>query len=289
MSEEKNDKCPLCEQELNDTAKAAKVNKENLKSLYNKYYEGRDYHLKRFWENSIFVWTFLMVCFTAYGLLMNKYLDEQFHDEVKNLFPIYSSFICVIGFILSVLWYKMAKASKAWYEVYESAIWEMESLNNEFGYESKYLIHNFWDTKDGETICSPSKIVIAIGALLMSFWIIAFIFGIWICNFNFEDYYATVSVLFGFITLCIFFICEVFCLQSSTLRDEKSKKAFRIVKDELNKAQIKFKYVEVKNMKGCTAPKIWVVLDESMEDSEKITNFKRKYEKIGFSVEISKL
>ena len=206
MAENKEQKCPLCGQDLTDTARAGKARIENLKELYKKYYEGRDYHLKRFWENSIFVWTFLMVCFTAYGILVSKFLDVKLHSDIKPYFPILSSFVCGVGFVLSVFWYKMAKASKVWYEVYENVIWEMESFNNEFHYDDKYLIHNYWSSKEGSKISSPSKIVIAIGALLIAFWISALIIGIGAG----EDLFKSHNRIMTILVICIFVSLIVF-------------------------------------------------------------------------------
>lgn len=284
MSEDKQDKCPLCGQEMNDKAKAKKVKIENLKDLYNKYYEGKEYHLKRFWENSIFVWTFLMVCFTAYGLLMNKFLDKDIHCEVKPYFPIISSFICTIGIILSILWYKMTKASKAWFEVYENVIWELESLNNEFGYDSKYLIHNYWNTKDGERISSPSKIVIAIGALLIGFWIIALCFGICVSAKIFEDKTMTILSLCGLTLLCLFGYIGAIDIKSSTIRDKDSEKTFCEIKKLLNANNITYKYLDVKNSIGTDKPKIWLVLKES-DNKQYVSKLLTDYEQY-YSVDI---
>ena len=260
MSEEK---CPLCGQEMNDTAKAAKVKKENLKCLYNKYYEGKDYHLKRFWENSIFVWTFLMVCFTAYGMLMNKFLDKELHENVKDLFPLFSIGICIIGCILSILWHQMAKASKAWYEVYESAIWGMESLNNEFEYDNKYLIHNFWATKDRKKGNSPSKIVILMGKVLIFFWILAIVLSI-IIPLAFGDglqngkicYYVISFIIGALVTLLIIWLCKknisLFPIKSSTLRDGNENDLFNQIKRDLG-IQLQKKehiYYEIKKEGG---------------------------------------
>ena len=248
MTEEEKDKCPLCGHELTEETKKEKVRVENLKDLYNKYYEGKEYHLKRFWENSIFVWTFLMVCFTAYGLLMNKFLDNKLHDEVKQFFPIISSFVCFIGFSLSTLWYKMTKASKAWFEVYEIAIWELESLNNKFGYDRDYLVHNYWFTKNGERISSPSKIVIAIGALLILFWIIALIFGIYIGNAKPDGCCLTLITICVAIVMAAFIGFAIFDLKSSTLRNRKEQEIFKQVKNDevIQKEDV---YFEVKDGK----------------------------------------
>jgi len=111
---------------------------DNLKDLYKRYCDCRDQELKRFWEDSKYIWIFMSVCFTAYGFLMAKLLESK--CGINHYYYVYSIFISIVGLILSYLWFKMAKTLKYWYEVFEIAIWEMESYNNVFKYESKYLI-----------------------------------------------------------------------------------------------------------------------------------------------------
>ncbi|MBR4264760.1 MAG: hypothetical protein IKQ46_01755 [Bacteroidales bacterium] len=264
MEQKAKEKCPSCGQEMNDKAKAKKLKIENLKELYKHYYEGKDYHLKRFWENSIFVWTFLMVCFTAYGFLISKFLEGKFCDESKNLFPILSSFICIIACTLSLLWLWMAKGSKAWYEVYENAIWNMESLRNVFSFEHESLIHNYWSLKTDKDFnnktffekifsvrgFSPSKIVILIGWLLVIFWICAFVFGILI-YFNICCLNIFVTCIISFMIIFIFFKTVKDKIKSSSLRDYSDEILFNRIKSdkfirkmgiyfEVNDNQVKF-------------------------------------------------
>lgn len=273
MNEEEKMNSPECEQAIDGGNLSQHKDKSNLKILYDKYYAGRDYHLKRFWENSLFIWTFLLICFTSYGLLMNKYIDEDLHDSVIQYFPILSSFICSIGIVLSILWFKMAKASKVWYEVYETVIWQMESFNNEFGYDDNYLIHNFWSSKDGKQISSPSKIVIAIGALLIAFWFLALGFGICISVNVMGDYTMTILSGCSFLLLFIFGCIGVIDLKSSTIRDGDSEGIFGTIKATLKEKNIRYKYLEVKNKKGCENAKIWLVLNESDKENDNIKTF----------------
>ncbi len=152
-----------------------KVNdsKEGTELLYKRYCECRDQELERFWENSKYVWTFLAICFAGYGVLLTS--DSEM---LKKNFVIFGTFISFIGIILSHLWLKMTQASKTWYEVYENAIWEMESYYNKFDADKRFLIHNFWASKKGKEGYSPSKIMLVIGKLLIGIWLCALFFSL---------------------------------------------------------------------------------------------------------------
>ena len=77
MSEEEKDKCPLCGQEMDERAIGEKTRIEKLKELYCRYNQCRDAELDRFWKNSVFVWTFLLICFSAYGFLLSRYINNS--------------------------------------------------------------------------------------------------------------------------------------------------------------------------------------------------------------------
>ena len=48
---------------------------EKIKFLYDKYNESRNQEMDKFWKNSMYVWTFLGLCFTGYGVLIFKFID----------------------------------------------------------------------------------------------------------------------------------------------------------------------------------------------------------------------
>ncbi len=110
--------------------------KLTLRDFYEQYWHCRDFEIKNLWQRSIFLGTFLVLCFTGYGAFFgNAFFDEK---KTLNLFVLsnqYDSlffehliafFIAMIGCVFSVLWIAMAKASKAWQEIYERAIISIE-------------------------------------------------------------------------------------------------------------------------------------------------------------------
>jgi len=182
MEQKAKEKCPLCGQEMDDKATKEKVKIENLKELYKRYCTCRDAELDRFWKNSVFVWVFLALCFTAFGKVLLDYLEiiDQNNDAEKEKKIIMLAVISYCGFFMSTIWTWMARGLKAWYEVYESAIWDMESNKNVFGFDRNYTIENYWSVKANgiksfnSDSYSPSKIVILIGYLLSFIWFIAY-------------------------------------------------------------------------------------------------------------------
>ena len=159
---------------------------KKLKELYTRYNQCRDAELDRFWKNSVFVWCFLLLCFTAFGMLVKDYNmpNRSLTLPTEYDYYLFLSIISELGVIISFIWVWMAKGLKAWYEVYENAIWEIEVCKNEFGYPRNYTIDNYWAIKDEPDLCkigtkpiSPSKIVIAIGLVLTTMWIVAFLYS----------------------------------------------------------------------------------------------------------------
>ena len=108
--------------------------------------------------------------------------------------------ICVLGIVLSYIWIAMCKGSKAWYEVYEKTIYQLETeiFSSEKDLE-KYVeglcTKQFRDKMDMKLFnnydggqYSPSKINILIGDILLIIWILCAILcvgniiGIYISN-----------------------------------------------------------------------------------------------------------
>jgi hypothetical protein len=173
-----------------------------ITDLYAQYWQCRDFELKNLWQRSIFLTAFMLIFFTGYGAFALKIFISN-EGEMKDLldpdlfFPhTISLFIAFGGLLISILWILMAKASKAWYEVYETAIGAIDRgvFNNAdfmpFQDIGAFKVENnqLYRQKNSERkfdqaifscnggLFSPSKINIAIGQLLFSIWIFIFSF-----------------------------------------------------------------------------------------------------------------
>ena len=99
-------------------------NEVTLKEIRDTYYSLRNFEISNLWQRSVFLSAILVLFYSGYGYLVSKSLDE----EVKN--PLLLHELCcaiaLLAIVFSIIWIMMAKGSKAWYEVYEKKICEIE-------------------------------------------------------------------------------------------------------------------------------------------------------------------
>lgn len=163
----------------------ADESKIDIKEIHQTFWRCRDFELSNLWQRSIFLTAFLVLCFTAYGSVLVKLFDPTTTSFNSILvFNIAEFALALLGIVFSVLWVKMGKGSKAWYEVYESAISALET-NEDYttkqaakiggfsyatlpGYRGVHIDNNLFSTKAGEF--SVSKLNIAIGQVFMVVW-----------------------------------------------------------------------------------------------------------------------
>lgn len=155
-------------------------NEVTLKEIRETYYSLRNCEIEHLWQRSIFLSALLVLFYSGYGYLVSKFLDE----EVKK--PLLLHELCcaiaLFAVVFSIIWIMMAKGSKAWLEVYEKKIIELER-NMVLKIDMKYqlgeyctpwnLDHNLYTTKPGSY--SLSKLNILIGIILNVTWLIIFI------------------------------------------------------------------------------------------------------------------
>ncbi|MBR4326806.1 MAG: hypothetical protein IKP73_14910, partial [Bacteroidales bacterium] len=215
---------------------------EQNKLMYDRYNKCRDMELDRFWKNSVFVWVFLSLCFGAFGIvLMDYYAQEGASKLDQNKAKIFLSAISFIGFTMSKIWIWMARGLKAWYEVYENAVWDLESKSNVFKFDRQYTIENYWNVKTNglrpfnSDRISPSRIVILIGRLMALSWSSSLIVWLWnLCGCTWFETYKPNWIFWGIILVCsiIIWICYA-SVKTTTLRDTDEEKIFRKIRTYL--------------------------------------------------------
>jgi len=129
---------PLPEEEnmINQTSTPqTNANKVTLKEVRETFYHLRDFEISNLWQRSVFLTAFLVLLFTVYGYVVSGMLKY----ECKSI--LVSSEICcgisLAGLAFSIIWIMMAKGSKAWYEIYERRICDIEK-ESELGIPKKY-------------------------------------------------------------------------------------------------------------------------------------------------------
>jgi len=162
-----------------------KYKKEDLLNTLNKLYRCRDLEISNLWQRSVFLSVFLILCFSAYGYMILDLIKNTYNANTVNKYNIACLLLSSVSIIFSIIWILMSKASKAWYEVYESAISKFEYQNykkinlpyenimGEMIFQEKQRNDNIFSTKGGAF--SPSKINIAIGQISLLIWIIVII------------------------------------------------------------------------------------------------------------------
>lgn len=150
------------------------------KDIYESLWRCRDFELSHLWQRSVFLTAFLLLAYTGYGVLMLQVMTADWGMLQMRVLLCVGLVILLVGMLLSQLWIMMAKGSKAWYEVYEHAIYEIEH-NPVYASEivvdkmpKDGVIHGevIGDEKPNESLWSvhagaysPSKINIVIGQL----------------------------------------------------------------------------------------------------------------------------
>jgi hypothetical protein len=262
---------------------------EKLKLLYDKYNKQRDEELSKFWKNSMYVWTFLMLCFTAYGVLIVNFIESS--DTASFKLELALAGICSFGFSLSMVWTWMAQGLKAWYEVFEYAVWDLECYNNVFNLPSNYTVNNYWsvDDKKLSKSYSPSALVGSVGWCMAAFWVVAFCFNL-CCYLVIEKadvYYwivLGVNVLLVVLTMLFTFKRIKNNVKSSSLRTKRYEDTFVRVKTKLLEKNIPFKYIEVKHDKDKNEDFIRLTFNYSEKDNQDINKFVQSIDEKGFTV-----
>lgn len=153
--------------------------KVSLKEIRDTFYKCRDFEISNLWQRAIFLSAFLVLCFTMYGYLVSVLLKEV-PDKVLIVNEIACG-VALLGIAFSMIWIMMAKGSKAWYEVYERRICEIEE-EADLGIQEKYrmgavcrpweLDSNLFTKKAGRY--SVSKLNVMIGVVLLVAWLVIF-------------------------------------------------------------------------------------------------------------------
>lgn len=151
----------------------------SLKEIRETFYRLRDFEISNLWQRSIFLSALIVLFFSGYGVVASEF----FRDNIsRNNVVILHEICCGIslcGLAFSIIWVMMAKGSKAWYEVYERRICDIESeselqINEHYRMGADCTPHsvrnNLFSTSAGQY--SVSRLNIRIGNLLMLIWIV---------------------------------------------------------------------------------------------------------------------
>lgn len=156
--------------------------KVSLQSIRDTFYKCRDFEISNLWQRAIFLSAFLVLCFTMYGYLVSVLLKDTSDLSKIVMISEIACGISLLGLAFSMIWIMMAKGSKAWYEVYERHICEIEA-EEDLGIPEEYrmgapckpwgLDSNLFTKRAGKY--SVSKLNIMIGMVLLLSWFVIFV------------------------------------------------------------------------------------------------------------------
>lgn len=157
--------------------------KIDAKDAWERLWKCRDFEIEHLWQRSIFLATFLVLCFTGYGYIIFHMLKHKLWTDPS--YNIVAIVLCIIGIVFSIVWIIMGKGSKAWYEVYEKFIKEFVKHNKKCftkeamkGMAILYLKKQYIFVGDKCLLTlkggpfSPSKINTIIGHISLVVWMI---------------------------------------------------------------------------------------------------------------------
>lgn len=205
--------------------------KIDIKDIHETFWRCRDFELSNLWQRSVFLTAFLVLCLTGYGSVLMKILDNTPKEfELLIALNIVEYALSILGLTFSILWIKMAKGSKAWYEVYESAIGALETNKkyatkkaSKFGGFSYANLPNYGGVSIDNRITSRnageysvSKINIAIGQIFMLLWIVINVIHIISMGVILHDKYLSKYVIIFVTASGLIFLVVVFLILSSS-------------------------------------------------------------------------
>lgn len=154
-------------------------NAVSLKELRENFYKLRDLEIQNLWQRASIFAGLIGLFFAGYGYILVDKLRGTFY--LKDIFlHILCCGIAILAIIFSVIWIKMAKGAKAWFEVQERNITEIET-EAELEIPQKYQMGNLsYPGRESEpsncifsTSCgafSVSKLNIIFGQVLLVIW-----------------------------------------------------------------------------------------------------------------------
>lgn len=156
-------------------------NEVSLKELREEFYKCRSFEVLNLWRRSFLLSIFQVLCFTLYGVLASRLLTAGPGAADPLAVNEIACAVALVGMSFAVIWIMMAKGSKAWYEVYERYIFEIEREETDgLKIPERYRLgalcrpwemnSNLFSKKAGRY--SPSRLNITIGTVLLTTWFV---------------------------------------------------------------------------------------------------------------------
>lgn len=220
----------------------------SLKELREKFYELRDLEIQNLWQRASIFAGLIGLFFAGYGYILIGFLgkgEDQF--EQVGLAHVLCCGIAILAIIFSVIWIAMAKGAKAWFEVQERKICEIEE-EEELAIPARFRMGTLsYPGIDSEPdFCllsrkggrySVSKLNILLGQVLLVCWCGIFIlhFVLLICGYGPKEISVGLAIFLGLLML---FFCLVFKRAKSSVlltTQQYLQKRLRLLKADIER------------------------------------------------------
>lgn len=160
------------------------------REIYDSLWRCRDFEISHLWQRSIFLTAFILMCFTGYATLIIEATEKADATPIFYILCAATMIAALLGYTFSVLWVKMAKGSKLWYERYENTLYKIER-------DPKYSQCLVYESMDEDNLMhgslqeanepsdslkstsagaySVSRINVIIGQVLMCVWFLLYV------------------------------------------------------------------------------------------------------------------
>lgn len=227
----------------------------SLKELREKFYELRDLEIQNLWQRASIFAGLIGLFFAGYGYILIGFLLEG-EGEIKEveLAHVLCCGIAILAIIFSVIWIAMAKGAKAWFEVQERKICEIEE-EEELAIPRRFrmgaLSYPGIDSEPNDCLLSGeggrysvSKLNILLGQVLFICWCGIFllhafflIFKEW-DSFNLTSFFLCLSIVLwvGFFVLLVCRILKEAKSRALLTTEGYLKKRLELFKEEVTRS-----------------------------------------------------
>lgn len=126
----------------------------NPQNLFQMLWEHRDFEVKNQWQRSVFLTTYLTLCFAGYGTLLVSMTSGQ--PNLHALFAMNGAAVVIsmMGVVLSLLWICMAKGSSFWLKEQEERI---QQFVEKLSASQEGMDDDLKPFARGNVLCGPSE------------------------------------------------------------------------------------------------------------------------------------
>ncbi|MGG7444939.1 hypothetical protein ACQ3G7_02485 [Kosakonia oryzendophytica] len=208
-----------------------KVDNEDLKKIaiaFDKAHDIRKFEINLYWQRSTFILGFLSILAITLAYCFSTYLDKDSSENTKFILLLTATAISMLGFIMSMIWKRIIRASKYWQNNWEYHINVLEP------YVSGNLHKIHFYMKKGHNRYSIHDSILSIANRIAVLWFLVFLAGSFLISNNMFEFYVIADIkketiyLFFSPVLIMYCIFELLSQVTQLIKDILKKDELRI-------------------------------------------------------------